>query len=200
MASPDPLIGRRDFLRALLHAGAIAALPALPSVAHAHATVGPVQPPITPPGIMLTRQDGTRIALPALLRGRATAMQLMFTGCGETCPLQGALFAAVQNRIPNFAASNMQLLSLSIDALGDNAHTLSAWLRQFGASSRWTAAVPSVQDVGVLTHALQRPLDRLESHSAQVYLFDKRGILVWRTESLPPVEVVVKLLTEIAKA
>jgi protein SCO1/2 len=200
MASSALPIGRRDFLRALLRAGAIAALPVVPSVARAHATVGPVQPPITPPDIMLTRQDGTRIALPKLLQGKATAMQLMFTGCSETCPLQGALFAAVQNRIPNLAASNMQLLSLSIDALGDDARTLSAWLRQFGAGQRWTAAVPSVKDVGVLTHALQRPIDRLESHSAQVYFFDKRGILVWRTESLPPVEVVVKLLTEIAKA
>lgn len=186
---------RRRFLNML---GGLALCAALPQRAQAHAAVGPVQPPISLPPIRIVRHDGTRTTLPAILRGKATAMQLMFTGCSETCPLQGALFAEVQRRVPQIASGQAQLLSLSIDPLGDDARAMQAWLRKFGAGPHWIGAVPDAKEMEKLRKALQQSNDRLGEHTGQVFLFDRQGVLQWRTENLPPVDNVVRPLVRMS--
>lgn len=99
--APAPA-ARRRLLRAAvaLPSGIAWAGPALlgmgvPRSARAHAGPGRVDPPLPAAAWPLTLNDGRRSRLPAVLAGRATALQLMFTGCTATCPIQGALFAAV---------------------------------------------------------------------------------------------------------
>lgn len=186
---------RRIFLRGL--AGA-ALLTALPSVSYAHAVVGPVRPPFSLPAVTVTRQDGVQVPLQSILTGKTTALQLMFTGCSQTCPLQGALFAAVQGKLPAQSRDSVQLVSLSIDPLGDDARALATWLKQFNTGRNWIAAVPAVKDLDRLRAALQESKDGLDNHTGQVFLFNRQGMLVWRTEDLPPVDVVVRQLSRIA--
>ena len=150
-------------------------------------------PPALPSGSMVVRSDAVRMPLQSMLRGKTTALQLMFTGCGETCPLQGALFANVQERLPALPAKNIQLLSLSIDPM-DDAKALSSWLRRFGARNGWLAAVPTERDIGALNAVLQQGTPLVKNHSLQVYFTDPQGRLVWRSEDLPPVEVVIHIL------
>ena len=59
---------------------------------------------------------GRSICLPALLRGKVTAVQLLCAGCSSTCPIQGAVFAAVGQKV---RAPDVRLLSLTVDPLGD---------------------------------------------------------------------------------
>lgn len=188
---------RRDLLKTF---GYGALLAAMPSWARAHTVVGPVQPPIAMPAINAMRHDGMRTTLPMLLHGKATAMHLMFTGCGETCPLQGVLFSETQKRVPQLADGHAQLLSLSIDPLGDDARSMNAWLRKFGAGAHWIGAIPAIKEMDTLRSALQIPANqRLENHSGQVYLFDKRGMMVWRLENLPPSDIIARQLIRIAR-
>ncbi len=186
---------RRIFLRSL--AGA-ALLSTLPRLSYAHAVVGPVRPPFSLPAVTVTRQDGVQVPLQSILAGKTTALQLMFTGCSQTCPLQGALFAAVQSKLPAQSRDSVQLVSLSIDPLGDDARALTTWLKQFNTGRNWIAAVPTVKDLDRLRAALQESKDGLDNHTGQVFLFNRQGMLVWRTEDLPPVDVVVRQLTRIA--
>lgn len=194
------LHGRRRFLQT---AAGLALASAIPLVAHGHAVVGLVRPPLLLPAVRVTRHDGASTSLQSMLMGKTTALQLMFTGCSQTCPLQGALFASVQERLvqqPHNPLNPVQLISLSIDPLGDDARALSAWLKQFGAGRNWTAAVPAVKDLDALRKALQQSDDGRDNHTGQIFLFDKKGLLVWRTENLPPVDVVVRQLANIARA
>lgn len=178
--------GRRRFLAAW--AGAGLALGRSPA-ARAHG-IGIVTPPVgLPLEVRVLRSDGVRLPLRRLLLGRTTALQLMFTGCSETCPLQGALFAGVQERAV-LSGGRLQLLSLSIDPM-DDARSLSAWLQRFGAGRNWMAAVPTAADIDVLRKALQAGAPAIPAHSSQVFFIDRGGRLVWRSEDLPPVELVV---------
>jgi len=172
----------------------------IPGLASAHALVGAIRPPLTLPAIKLVRHDGVATDLPTILLGKATAMQFMFTGCSQTCPLQGALFAAVQQKMPQNLKDSVQFLSVSIDSLGDDPRALSAWLRQFGAGPNWMAALPSSQELQRLRTSLQISNDGQDSHTGQVFLIDRRGLLVWGTEDLPPADVVLRQLVNIARA
>ena len=165
-------------------------------VARAHNAAGTVSPPLPAPRATVTRHDGRQADLAALLRGRVTAMQLMFTGCSATCPIQGALFAAAEQQLARGATSAgaMQLLSLSIDPLADDAAALKAWRAKFGAGSMWSAAVPAMQDLDTVLDFLQGRKAGADRHTAQVYFFNRRAELVLRTVDFPPSAEVARLL------
>lgn len=203
---------RRRFLRAVIGATVTGAFPGAgraskPSAqrmatgsdaAHSsHFPFGPVVParPI-PPWPVLTHQSRAT-DLGSLLRGRTTALQLMFTGCSATCPIQGALFAQAQRELQD-RPPRAQLVSLSIDPLADTPAALTAWLRQFSALPGWLAAVPRPADVEAVFELLgsggeSRP-GGSDRHTGQVYIVDRHVQLVYRTESMPDPAKIVALL------
>jgi protein SCO1/2 len=189
-------VSRRDCI-AMLAGAALNA--AMPRIAQAHAGIGPVRPPVFLPDAAVTRHDGARATLQTILSGKTTALQLMFTSCSATCPLQGAVFAGIQQKRPNLAAEHMQLVSLSIDPLGDDPQALAAWLRRFDARAGWTAVVPAWRDLDAIRAGLQRNTGRVEDHSTQVYLFNTKGALIWRTGDLPSAQEISTLLLKASR-
>ena len=79
-------------------------------------------------------------------------------------------------RYSDSVAGSAQLLSLSIDPLGDDMRSMSAWLRKHGAGPHWIGAIPDLKQMDILRRALQLTNDRLDNHSGQVYLIDRRGV------------------------
>jgi len=178
----------------LAWAGA-SALGALPSVQAASPPTGWVQPRQPAPAFRITRTDGRQVPLANATAGKVTAVQLMFTGCSATCPLQGALFAAVAERLRR---SDVQLLSISIDALGDTPATLSAWQRRFGMHPAWSAAVSDVNEVDQLAGFMKGAAARQGTHTAQVFVFDRTARLCFRTGDSPALAEVEALLAHVA--
>lgn len=164
--------------------------------AAAEPPTGWVEPRLPAPGLALQCADGRQHPLRELLGGRVTAVQLMFTGCNTSCPAQGALFAQVAGHLPPLP---LQLLSISIDALGDDAKTLAQWQGRFGAHGAWAAGVPAVADVDPLASFLRGVPAKAGTHTAQVFAFDRQARLVYRTGDSPRAGLVVDLLTHIAR-
>ena len=185
--------GRRRFVTA----GALACI-GWPAVAMSESDVGPVAPPATAPALPLRRHDGATPTLVAQLTGACTAVQLMFTGCSSVCPLQGALFGALQAELLAQRDSSARLLSLSIDPLADDPAALSGWLRRFGAGSRWSAAAPDIQALDQLLSLFSRNAAVGDRHSGQVYVCDRHARLAWRTSELPPTAEVMAALRRVA--
>lgn len=190
--------GRRRAVGALLAGGWSAV--GVQRVAHAgHGALGPVSPARPVPGLALTLHDGRRTTLSDLLAGRFTALQLMFTGCSATCPIQGAVFAALQaqvlGRIPQ-----AQLLSVSIDPLGDDARALAGWRRRFAARPEWVAAVPSLQHADVMLEFLRGRASAADRHTPQVYLMDPQGRLAYRCAELASADDLARLFGQFASA
>ena len=186
---------RRDSLvwLAALAAGTSFAQPPGP----AHDGFGPVRPPQALPPLQLIGDDGQRSDLASRLRGRTTALQLMFTGCSATCPIQGALFGAIAPLIANQAET--QLLSISIDPLADGPQALKAWLARFGGTAQWRAAAPRVEDVDRLLDLLRGRARGPDRHTAQVYLFDRQARLAYRTADMPPARFVADMLRQLSR-
>ena len=188
---PDP--GRRR----LLVAAPALVLPWLGTDARAHGSFGPVEPALAAPALSLQGDDGRRVELGALLAGQVTAVQLMFTGCSATCPIQGAMFAEVQQRLAHDDA-RLRLLSISIDPLGDDAKALRGWLEKFGASApRWSAALPQLRDVDRLLDFLRGRAPGVDRHTAQAFVFDRRARLVYRTEDMPSPPELTRLMRSV---
>src|ERR1700738_5551633 len=86
------LVRRLLFLNGL---GAALGLHLLP--ADSHQNFGPVKPPLEVPDITVVSTDGIHASFRDLLRGRVTAIQLMFRRCKSICPIEAATLARVQD-------------------------------------------------------------------------------------------------------
>ncbi len=187
-------LSRRRALMAL-SAGATFGRPA-PSFAHNDA--GLVTPPEAPPGVELAMHDGQAAGLANALADRVTALQLIFTSCRMTCPIQGAVFAAAAKELGDRIAS-AQWLSITIDPGRDDPKTLRAWMTRFGAHPRWRAARPDQAGLEKLLSFLRARSGGPDRHTAQVYFFDRRGRLAMRSVDFPPANELVRVLGELDK-
>lgn len=180
---------------------ALIGLGAATAPAAAHEQLGPVSPRRPVPRLPVHLHDERAALLPSLLEGRITALQLMFTGCSAICPVQGAVFAALQPMVLGTVPA-AQLLSLSIDPLGDSPRALDSWRRRFGAAPDWLAAVPPQAHADAMTRFLgDRPgADReADRHSAQVYLFDAQARLAYRCADLASARDIARAMQELAR-
>jgi protein SCO1 len=186
------ILSRRGFV-----AGALAgAVSGASGAADAH-DAGDVTPPQAAPRVALTLDDDSASTLAAQLAGRVTALQLMFTSCQATCPIQGALFGAAAKSLGERLPS-AQLLSVSIDPDRDSPAVLKAWLKRFGTSPRWRAARPDKAQLDGLVAFLKSKKTGPDPHAAQVYFFNRKGELTLRTVEFPPAKEVVRLLESMA--
>ncbi len=191
---------RREILKTFARAASVLALSVPGQRAMAHNAAGIVKPPLAVPPVKLVLHNGRQTTLREILTGRTTALQLMFTGCSAVCPIQGALFASVDSRLgaQTPALPNAQLLSVSIDPLGDDARALQAWRQRFDAGRLWTAASPAVKDLDPWLDFLQGRSQGADRHTAQVYFFNTRAELVLRTVDFAPAPEIVKLLNALS--
>jgi protein SCO1/2 len=161
---------------------------------------GPVVPPVPLPDLVVTLAGGQAARLATLLAGKVTALQLIYTGCSSTCPIQGAIFERTQQLLKATPLPGAQMLSLSIDPLDDTPAQLQAWLRQFHAEPGWMAARPDPPDLSAIQSFLGNGRDGIGSlvaHATEVQIIDRRGALVWRTNELPAPESIVELMRRV---
>jgi protein SCO1/2 len=161
-------------------------------VVNAHG--GPIVPPVPVPDVRLQLADGTYSNLRNLTAGKSTALQLVFTRCTTTCPMQAAIFQRVQHILAERMQPEMQLISLSIDPEQDSPAALREWLGRFEARPGWIGAAPDTADMARALAFFSGSEDTLTSHATQVQIIDSRGMLVWRTNELPAAQSVASLL------
>jgi protein SCO1/2 len=183
-----PLIGRRRLLLS-----AVAGLAAAGrGTALAHGEIGRVTPPQPSPDVGVKLADGTTTTLPKVLAGRITAVQLMFTTCRSTCPIQGALFAEGARKLGD-RVPDAQWMSLTIDPVHDDGAALTAWQARFGLHPRWVAGSPDPARLDELVSFLKSKKPGPDPHTAQAYYFNRRSELVLRSVDLPSATELIRL-------
>lgn len=193
-AGPTARLPRRRLLGAALALGSGVTAPAW---ARPEPPLGWARPPAPPTAWKLTSTEGAEVALPQLLGGRLTAVQLMFTGCTTSCSAQGLLFATMAARR---RAQPVGWLSISIDVLSDDPARLRTWQRRFGEKppAHWQAAVPAMRDVDAINAFLRGTPARSGTHTNQVFVFDRQGRLAYRTGDDPTPDFLEQLLQAMA--
>ena len=200
-STPVERSSRRVFLRD----AAMLALAAAPLSSYAqHGTSGLITPPVRLEDTLLVDQTGTERSLNSMLLDGVTAVQTIYTGCSSVCPLQGALFSAVQQRLQQTRGRYpVRLLSIGIDPLSDSPSALHEWLKRFQAGPAWTAATPTLRDVDGMRMALagsRLPLGNIADHATQIYCFDASARLRWRSADLPRVDEICNALGALGRA
>jgi protein SCO1/2 len=185
--------------RAFLCGAAAVLLGTFTTAARAHNEAGAVDPPLPPPDVPLTLQDGSSAGLRAALAGKVTALQLIFTSCRATCPIQGALFAKGARQLGDSLPA-AQWLSISIDPARDDPAALRRWLARFGAHPRWRAGRPAAEELKALVGFLKSKKPGADPHTAQVYFFNVKGELVMRSVDFPPVPEMIRIMKSVARS
>jgi protein SCO1/2 len=193
MDLPDRPLSELSRRALLLGGGSALSLLALSRHGEAHNDAGSVNPPVPPPSLALTLHDGSSTTLSAVLSGKITALQLMFTSCGATCPIQGALFAKAAKALGDRVKA-AQWLSISIDPARDDPALLRRWLERFGAHPRWRAGRPDPKRLGAFVDFLKSKKEGPDPHTPQVYFFNRKGELALRSVDFPPASELARVM------
>jgi len=89
----------------------------------------------TVPGFSLIQRDGRQVTL-ADLRGKVWIANFIYTHCTDTCPLQSAQMARLQEELKS--EPDFRLVSITVDPEQDTPETLTEYATRFGADrERW---------------------------------------------------------------
>ena len=161
---------------------------------------GPVGNPLPIPPLPAMLSDGRRVDRRRWLPGKVSAMQFMLTTCSTTCPLLGAIFASTQQELAALRRKDVQLLSVSVDVLGDSPERLREWLKRFGAGPDWHAALPDARSSAALDalRSLGAGTPEGDQHAAGILVIDRQGRLAYRLDEMADPRVLTRTLLEVA--
>ena len=107
------------------------------------------------PDITLTTQDGVQVRFyEDLVRGRAVAVNVIYTSCKDECPLETARMAEVQRLLGERMGRDVFFLSISIDPEKDTPKVLKAYAGKFGVGPGWLFLTGKKEDIKLLTRKL----------------------------------------------
>ncbi|MBI4289840.1 MAG: SCO family protein [Betaproteobacteria bacterium] len=72
-----------------------------------------------------------------LVKDKTVIINLMFTGCGETCPANTAELAKINDLLGQRMGRDIIMVSLSIDPVADSPARLKQYWESFGAKPGW---------------------------------------------------------------
>jgi protein SCO1 len=114
------------------------------------------------PNVPLTTQDGTTVRLyDDLLKGKAVALNLIYTSCKDECPLETARLVQVQRLLGDRVGKDIFFYSISIDPKRDTPAVLKAYAEKFGVGPGWLFLTGNEDDIKLVAKklGLSRPND-----------------------------------------
>lgn len=183
--------------------------------ASAHGDMGLLETPIDLTNITLRLHDGTETTLHDVTDGKITALQMIFTTCSSVCPIQGAIFGAVEDDQEQNKDIPLQLLSISIDAQFDRPEDLAIWRAKHHDGQNWLVAVSDFVSTYKFVDQLMRaeygglisdnPAPKKEGerpsetdhHTSSVMFIGPDSKLVYRTLSFPAPDSLVAIASDI---
>lgn len=128
------------------------------------------------PNVPLVTQDGKTVRFyDDLLKGKAVAINFIYTECNEVCPLETASLAQTYKLLGSRAGRDVFFYSISTDPKRDTPAVLKAYAEKFGAT--WLFLTGKREDIRLLGKKLGVLRERDEAtnshHAAQLMLGDE---------------------------
>jgi protein SCO1/2 len=128
------------------------------------------------PNVPLVTQDGKTVRFyDDLIKGKAVAINFIYTSCDEVCPLETATLAQAYKVLGARAGRDVFFYSISTDPARDTPAVLKAYAEKFGAT--WLFLTGKRDDIRLLGKKLGMLRERDEAtkshHAAQLMLGDE---------------------------
>ena len=103
------------------------------------------------PNVPLITQDGDTVRFyDDLLKGKAVAINLMYTSCQDECPLETARLVQLQRVLGDRVGKDLYLYSISIDPRRDTPDVLKAYAQKFGVGPGWLFLTGRLDDIKLI--------------------------------------------------
>ncbi|MEG1626493.1 SCO family protein [Pseudomonas sp.] len=107
------------------------------------------------PNTLLTDQDGRQVRFfDDLIKGKVVVVNFIFTGCGDSCPLETARLRQVQQLLGERVGSDVFFYSISIDPLSDTPQVLKAYAERFKVGPGWRFLTGDKEQIDALRRRL----------------------------------------------
>jgi protein SCO1 len=106
------------------------------------------------PRVSLTTQNNDAVEFYDLIKGKIVAIQLIYTTCQYSCPLETARLAHVQKLLGDRMGRDVFFYSISIDPAHDTPAVLKTYADQYGAGPGWLFLTGKAEDIELLSKKL----------------------------------------------
>jgi len=107
------------------------------------------------PDVELVTHEGRRVRFfDDLLSGKVVLLNFIYTRCPDSCPLESAKLAEVQELLGERLGRDVFFYSISIDPAHDTPEALAEYARRFGARPGWLFLRGSAADVELIERKL----------------------------------------------
>src|SRR5436305_14141356 len=107
------------------------------------------------PNVPLTTQDGKTVHFyDDLLKGKIVAIDLIYTHCEYSCPLETARMAQVQRILGDRVGKDIFFYSISIDPRRDTPAELKAYAKKYHAGPGWLFLTGKKSDIDLVAKKL----------------------------------------------
>lgn len=107
------------------------------------------------PNVELITQDGKRVHFyDDLIKGKIVAIDLIYTTCHYSCPLETARMVQVQKKLGDRVGKDIFFYSISIDPEHDTPEVLKDYMKKFGVGPGWTFLTGKKETIDFLSKRL----------------------------------------------
>src|SRR5436305_2490911 len=107
------------------------------------------------PNVILTTQDGIKVHFyDDVLKGKSVVIDLIYTSCVDSCPLETARLAQVQRMLGDRVGKDVFFYSISIDPQRDTPQQLKEYAEKFHAGPSWQFLTGKKEDIDLISKKL----------------------------------------------
>ncbi|HKW75561.1 MAG TPA: SCO family protein [Terriglobales bacterium] len=107
------------------------------------------------PDVELTTQDGKTVHFyDDLLKGKIVAIDMIYTHCVDSCPLETARLAEVQRILGNRVGKDIFFYSITLDPKRDTPEVLKAYAEKYHAGPGWLFLTGKPADIDLISKKL----------------------------------------------
>jgi protein SCO1 len=156
------------------------------------------QAPVKVPDLPVLTQDGKKIYFYRdLVKGRTVVVDFIYTSCTAICSSMTANLREVQQQL-GAAASQVELISITVDPKVDTPPVLKAFAKQFNTGPHWTFVTASAATIAKLQRGFTVSMARKEDHTPLVIIGNDSSGKWMRKFGLTRPEVIVAAIQQTA--
>ena len=131
--------------------------------------------------VLVQDQDGSgKYFYDDMIKGKLVAINFIFTRCKMVCPISGFKFSQVRKAVKKNPDIELELISVTTDAVYDTSERLKAWADKFGSGPGWSQITGDKLVIDGLLKSIEAfSVDKLDHTTLVLLVNDKLDRHQW---------------------